>query len=146
MTNPRRVQFDLDIEFLNGGGLQGQQFRLDIDGDDIDDSTLAEYIVRDLRLLMVGQVRISNKQILIEPHKRPVAAPSGVAQPTLIDLSHTIEDGMITYKGLPAPIVCDHWTREQSATLTIRTGRCIRRCSVPAFRSSSICAGSVSCR
>ena len=25
----------------------------------------------------------------------------------LIDLSHVIEDGMITYKGLPAPIVCD---------------------------------------
>jgi hypothetical protein len=24
-----------------------------------------------------------------------------------IDLSHAIENGMITYKGLPAPIVCD---------------------------------------
>jgi kynurenine formamidase len=32
----------------------------------------------------------------------------------LIDLSHTVEDGMITYKGLPAPIVCDYWTREHS--------------------------------
>jgi arylformamidase len=31
-----------------------------------------------------------------------------------IDLSHTIEDGMITYKGLPAPIVCDYLTREES--------------------------------
>ena len=32
----------------------------------------------------------------------------------LIDLSHTIEDGMITYKGLPAPLICDHLSREQS--------------------------------
>jgi kynurenine formamidase len=30
------------------------------------------------------------------------------------DLSHTIEDGMITYKGLPAPIICDYLSREQS--------------------------------
>lgn len=35
-------------------------------------------------------------------------------QPKLIDLSHTIEDGMITYRGLPAPIICDHLSREQS--------------------------------
>jgi arylformamidase len=33
---------------------------------------------------------------------------------TLIDLSHTVEDGMITYKGLPAPIVCDYLSREAS--------------------------------
>ncbi len=32
----------------------------------------------------------------------------------LIDLSHTIEHGMITYKGLPAPIVCDFLSREDS--------------------------------
>jgi kynurenine formamidase len=32
----------------------------------------------------------------------------------LIDLSHTIEDGMITYKGLPAPVICDYLSREQS--------------------------------
>ncbi|MBA3050625.1 MAG: cyclase family protein [Alphaproteobacteria bacterium] len=32
----------------------------------------------------------------------------------LIDLSHTIEAGMITYKGLPAPLVCDHLSRESS--------------------------------
>lgn len=32
----------------------------------------------------------------------------------LIDLSHVIEDGMITYKGLPAPIICDYLSREDS--------------------------------
>src|SRR3974377_1383876 len=33
---------------------------------------------------------------------------------TLIDLSHTVEHGMITYKGLPAPIICDYLSREAS--------------------------------
>ena len=31
-----------------------------------------------------------------------------------VDLSHTIEDGLITYKGLPAPIICDYLSREAS--------------------------------
>lgn len=31
-----------------------------------------------------------------------------------IDLSHTVEHGLITYKGLPAPIICDFLSREQS--------------------------------
>ncbi len=34
-----------------------------------------------------------------------------------IDLSHTVEDRMITYKGLPAPIVCDYLSREASRKL-----------------------------
>lgn len=32
----------------------------------------------------------------------------------LIDLSHTIESGLITYKGLPAPVICDFLSREKS--------------------------------
>jgi len=32
----------------------------------------------------------------------------------LIDLSHEVENGMITYKGLPAPIICDFLSRETS--------------------------------
>lgn len=32
----------------------------------------------------------------------------------LIDLSHTIEAGMVTYRGLPAPLICDHLSREAS--------------------------------
>ncbi|HWB86622.1 MAG TPA: cyclase family protein [Bryobacteraceae bacterium] len=32
----------------------------------------------------------------------------------LIDLSHTVEHGMVTYKGLPAPLICDYLTREVS--------------------------------
>lgn len=70
MPVQHRVLFDFDIRFSNGGGLQGQEFRLDIDGDAIDDAALADYIVRDLRLLMVGEVRILRKRIIVEPHKR----------------------------------------------------------------------------
>ena len=32
----------------------------------------------------------------------------------LIDLSHTIEHGMTTYPGLPAPLICDYLSRQAS--------------------------------
>jgi arylformamidase len=32
----------------------------------------------------------------------------------LIDLSHTVEHGLVTYRGLPAPVICDYLTREAS--------------------------------
>ena len=32
----------------------------------------------------------------------------------LIDLSHEVAHGMVTYKGLPAPIICDFLSREES--------------------------------
>ena len=72
-TDNKRVMFDFEIDFSNGGGIQGQGFRLDIEGDDIDDKALADYIVEDMRLLMVGEVRILNKQIISEKHKRTKA-------------------------------------------------------------------------
>ncbi len=33
----------------------------------------------------------------------------------LIDLSHTVVDGQVTYPGIPAPIICDFLSREASA-------------------------------
>ena len=113
----KRVSFDFSVEFSNGGGIQGQGFRLDIDGDSISDDALAAYIIKDLRLLMVGSVEILNKAIIEERHKRwsrSEAATPAVEGGDLIDLSHTIENGMITYKGLPAPIICDHISHIQS--------------------------------
>ncbi len=117
--NDKRVCFDFEVDFSNGGGIQGQDFRLDIEGDDISDEALAAYIIGDLRLLMVGEVRIVNKRIIAERHKRKAQAvddPPSDASQTYVDLSHTIEDGMITYKGLPAPIMCDHLSRAASRT------------------------------
>ena len=37
--------------------------------------------------------------------------------PQFIDLSHTVEHGMVTYKGLPAPMICDYLSREASRKL-----------------------------
>lgn len=109
----KRVKFDFDIRFTNGGGIRGEDFRLDIAGDDISDKELADYIVADMRLLMVGETRILNKEIITEPHKRKPINTGGPSY--LVDLSHTIEDGLVTYKGLPAPIICDYLSREDSA-------------------------------
>lgn len=111
--NDKRVKFDFEVDFSNGGGLQGQDFRLDIAGDDISEQALADILVEDLRLLMVGEVRILNKTIITEPHKRP--ANNGLSRgATCIDVSHTVEDGLMTYKGLPAPVICDYLSREAS--------------------------------
>ena len=109
----KRVKFDFEFYFTNGGSLKGEDFRLDIHGDDISDNELADYVIADLRLLMVGQTRILNKEIIAEAHKRKPINESGQRN-RLIDLSHTIEDGLVTYKGLPAPIVCDYLSRENS--------------------------------
>ncbi|SEC37192.1 cyclase family protein [Terriglobus roseus] len=113
----KRVVFDFEIDFLNGGGVQGQGFRLDVDSEEIDDRDLGDAVVRDLRLLMVGEVRILNKQIIQERHKRgsrPVADANGSVGPLYVDLSHTVYEGLVTLKGFPAPIICDFLSREDS--------------------------------
>ena len=33
----------------------------------------------------------------------------------IVDLSHVIEHGMVTFGDLPGPHICDYWTRESSA-------------------------------
>lgn len=113
----KRACFDFEVDFSNGGGIQGQGFRLDIDGDDIADQALAEYVVRDLRLLMVGEVRILNKRIIAERHKRQAraaVAASAAATRALIDLSHPVRDGEVVFPGLPAPRVTEHLSHEAS--------------------------------
>lgn len=95
-----RVVFDFEIDFSNEGGIQGQGFRLDIPGEDISDQELASRIIRDLRLLMVDEVRILKKRIIAEAHKRnetTVPLPAGAKH--LVDLSHAIESGMVTNTG-----------------------------------------------
>ena len=112
-----RVEFDFEIEFTNGGGLQGQEFRLDVPNADVSDAWLADALVRDLRLLMVGDVRITNRRSIQEPHKRGLPpAEAGRARPgrRLVDLSHPIDEGMTTSPGLPAPEIQPFLTREAS--------------------------------
>lgn len=120
-----RVAFDFEIEFSNGGGLKGWDFRLDIDGQEVSDEALGDYIVKDLRLLMVGTVTISNKKIFKERHKRAdkpspsresdnTSKSSNGTDGSLVDLSHSVRDGQITYPGLPAISIKDHLSHEGS--------------------------------
>lgn len=116
-TPDKRACFDFEVEFSNGGGIQGQGFRLDIEGEDIADQALADYIVRDLRLLMVGAVRILNKTIITERHKRQAAAAPMAADTAgrlLIDLSHRVSDGEVVFPGLPPPRIGEHLSHEAS--------------------------------
>ena len=100
----KRVQFDFTMTFTNGGGIQGQGFRLDIDGDTIADRELADYLIQDMHLLMVDEVLIFNKTIISEPHKRMPIAPR-VDRSTFVDLSHcnlqTLPDQGFTFSAVP---------------------------------------------
>ena len=42
-----------------------------------------------------------------------MSTPVAATRP-LLDLSHTVEHGMVTYKGLPAPLICDYLSRADS--------------------------------
>ncbi|MEU7070104.1 cyclase family protein [Streptomyces narbonensis] len=84
-----RVQFDAEVTFANGGALQAQEFRLDASGPDISDTELGELFVRHLGLLMVGKVKIRNKQMLREAHKGSRGTAGAEHRPgaRIVDLS-----------------------------------------------------------
>ena len=61
---------------------------------------------------MGGDANVScRRKVVIDPSPEPRLPNEETA---LIDLSHTIKSGLTTYKGIPAPHICDYWTREQS--------------------------------
>ncbi|WP_431279785.1 cyclase family protein [Leifsonia poae] len=115
-----RAHFDASVTFANGGGLEATGFRLDLPTDALDSSQIAELFVRHLGLALVGDVRLSNLAIVEEQHRgsRGVSADTVGKQPNgrrqVIDLSHRIRAGLITYPGLPAPVITPHLTREDS--------------------------------
>jgi kynurenine formamidase len=67
----------------------------------------------------VRQIRESLRKRLKPPYSDqplPGAEPLGQSPVVrrLIDVSHVVEDGLVTYPGLPAPLVCDFLSREAS--------------------------------
>ncbi|WP_091230378.1 cyclase family protein [Microbacterium sp. 3J1] len=110
-----RAHFDFDIAFANGGGMRGEGFRLDIPRADIDETQVGLLLVRHLGLALVGAVEITRLRIVEEPHRgsRHVDAPRAGGS-RVIDLSHPIEAGLVTYPGLPTPVITPHLTREDS--------------------------------
>ena len=109
-----RAHFDARIEFSNGGDLTANGFRLDLPSAD---APVEQLLVQHLGLALVSSVVLTNLQIVEEAHKGsrsiPVVEPVETAT-RLIDLSHVIHDGLITYPGLPAPVITPHLTREAS--------------------------------
>jgi arylformamidase len=107
------IVFDFEITFTHAGTLLGKEFRMGLIQENTQDSELKLQLIAHLQLQDVAEVTISNKYFIQEldhvSHEEQHAAPVG-----FIDLSHDIFDGLITYKGLPAPIICDYLSREKS--------------------------------
>ena len=112
-----RAHFDFDIRFANGGGLSGTGFRLDLPASDASDDEVARLLIQHLGLALVDDVELRSLRIVEEAHRgsRGVeTAPDASAQTRIVDLSHPIRAGLVTYPGLPAPTITPHLTREDS--------------------------------
>ena len=112
-----RAHFDAVLMFTNGGGLTATGFRLDLPNADVTEADVAELFVRHLGLALVGNVELTDLRIVEEPHKGSgrveVAAEASTRR--LVELSHVIREGLVTYPGLPAPVFTPHLTREASS-------------------------------
>src|ERR1700710_1769895 len=111
-----RAHFDFVVRFANDGDLTGNGFRLDLPAEDLDEAAIGRLLVAHLGLALVDTVELSGLRIVEEPHRgsRGVATAENVAASVVIDLSHPIRAGMVTYPGLPAPVITPHLTREDS--------------------------------
>jgi arylformamidase len=115
-----RASFDAIIRFSNGGDLIAHGFRVDVPSPDVDEAAIAALFVASLGLLMTDSVELSNVEIFAEPHNGTRGGPSdrahrpAAAGGRLVELSHVIKAGMITYPGLPGPEISPYLTREAS--------------------------------
>jgi len=111
-----RAHFDARIEFANGGGLTAEAFRLDLPSADLDETAIGRLLVQHLGLALVGSVTLTGLRIVEEPHRgsRGVEAAAPASGRRVVDLSHRIREGLVTYPGLPAPRITPHLTREDS--------------------------------
>ena len=119
-----RAHFDATVEFVNGKSLTAEGFRLDLPRPDVDEAEVGRLFVQHLGLALVGGVRVRGLRIVAEQHRgsrgmrqpgRPAPATSDARR--VIDLSHRIREGMITYPGLPAPSITPHLTRDASRSV-----------------------------
>lgn len=116
-----RAHFDFDIRFANGGGLSGTGFRLDLPSADASEGEVARLLVQHLGLALVDEVALRGLRIVEEPHRGSrgvgpdaAATAASAAVSRVVDLSHPIRAGLVTYPGLPAPTITPHLTREDS--------------------------------
>ena len=115
-----RASFDATISFSNCGGLTAHGFRVDAPSPDVSEAELAALFVASLGLLMTDTVELSHVEVFAEPHKGTRGGPSDRSGPEpgaggrLVELSHVIRAGLITYPGLPGPAITPYLTREAS--------------------------------
>ncbi|HAM25924.1 MAG TPA: cyclase [Microbacteriaceae bacterium] len=111
-----RASFDARVEFANGGGLTAEGFRIDLPSAGASEAEVARLFVQHLGLALVSSVSLTGLTIVEEQHRgtRGIAAAPPANRGRLVDLSHTIRAGLITYPGLPSPVITPHLTREQS--------------------------------
>src|SRR6478736_363386 len=111
-----RAHFDFEIRFANGGELTGTGFRLDLPSADVDEPTVARLLVAHLGLALVDTVELRGLRIVEEPHRGTRGVPTAETRPAtrVVDLSHRIRAGLVTYPGLPAPVITPHLTRADS--------------------------------
>lgn len=111
-----RAHFDAEVTFANGGGLTARGFRLDLPVGDETAEQIARLFVHHLGLAMVGDVDLANLAIVEEPHKgsRGIETVPPAEARRVVDLSQVIHEGLVTYPGLPAPVITPHLTREDS--------------------------------
>src|SRR5688572_7396382 len=110
-----RAHFDARVTFANGGGLTAEGFRIDLPGPDADEAQVGRLFVQHLGLALVGSVEVENLRVVEEAHRgtRGIdTSPPTVSGPRVVDLSHRIREGLVTYPGLPAPVITSHLTRE----------------------------------
>ncbi|MGH9250148.1 MAG: cyclase family protein [Acidimicrobiales bacterium] len=108
-----RAVVDFRISFTNGGSIRGEGFRLDVPRRDLAADEVGTLLVRHLGLLMVDEIELPELHFVAEAH-RGSRGVDGATLPArrLVDLSHPISNGMMTYPGLPGPEISDHLTRE----------------------------------
>jgi len=117
-----RASFDAALTFSNGGDLAVHEFRVDVPSPNIDQAGIAALFVASLGLLMTETVELRNVRIFAEPHKGTRGGPADRAEGEtvlggrLVELSHVIRPGLITYPGLPGPVITPYLTREASRT------------------------------
>ncbi|MFE7845738.1 cyclase family protein [Microbacterium sp. NPDC057407] len=111
-----RAHFDFDIRFANGGGLSGTGFRLDLPSADVSEDEVGRLLVQHLGLALVDEVELRGLRIVEEPHRgsRGIETAAPPVGSRVVDLSHPIRAGLVTYPGLPAPTITPHLTREDS--------------------------------
>ena len=120
MSEPEyRAQFDATVTFSNGGGLTARDFRIDVPHAEVSAAEVGALFVASLALLMVDRVEVTRLRLFPEQHKGTRGGPSDhtgapARRRAWVELSHPIEDGMITYPGLPGPQITPHLTREAS--------------------------------